>query len=598
MKRAHRSWILGFHRRVAIASLALAIVLVPAVSTIGSTESETFTVLHSFTGGTSGDDGASPIAGVIRDAAGNIYGTTNRGGPFQVGTVFKVDVTGKESVLYSFTGGADGDGPSGLIRDATGNLYGTTRQGGASNCGTVFKLDKANKETTLYTFTGRTDGCGPFAGLIRDSAGNLYGTTLGGGAMADCGGYGCGVVFKLDTTGKETALYSFSGGADGSNPEVALIRDSAGNMYGIANGGGDLTCNAPYGCGVVFRVDATGKETVLYTFTGGADGAMPLSSLLRDASGNLYGTILIGSTRQAGAVFKVNAKGKETVLYNFTGGADGGYSYGNLIQDGAGNLYGTTNALGTSGFGTIFKLDPLGNLTTLHSFTGGADGGNSYAGLLRDAAGNLYGTANYGGSGGVGTVFELQMAATTTTLSSLPNPSTYGQAVTFTAVISSGAGAPPDGESVTFMKGTTVLGTGGSSGGSASFTTSTLPVATSTIKAVYDGDSNFEGSTSKAVSQVVSKATTTTTLASSRNPSSSGQSVTFTASVTPQFSGTVKGTVTFYDGTTALKTLSLSGGVTKFTTSTLSSGTHGITATYNGNTNFIGSSASLTQTVN
>jgi hypothetical protein len=190
-------------------------------------------------------------------------------------------------------------------------------------------------------------------------------------------------------------------------------------------------------------------------------------------------------------------------------------------------------------------------------------------------------------------------AATTTTLSSSLNPSAYGQAVTFTATVTSSIGSPPpDGKTISFMKGTTVLGTGTLSGGSASFMTSTLPVGTNAIKAMYGGDSNFPGSTSKAVSQVVSKATTTTTLASSQNPSNVGQSVTFTASVAPQFSSTVKGTVTFYDGTTALKTVYMSGGAAKFTTSTLASGTHGITATYNGSTNFVGSSASLTQTVN
>jgi hypothetical protein len=170
--------------------------------------------------------------------------------------------------------------------------------------------------------------------------------------------------------------------------------------------------------------------------------------------------------------------------------------------------------------------------------------------------------------------------------------------VTFTATVTSSLGAPPpDGETVSFMKGTTVLGTGALSGGSASFKTSTLPAGTDAIKAVYGGDSNLPGSTSKAVSQVVSKATTTTALTSSLNPSNVGQSVTFTASVAPQFSGTVTGTVTFYDGTTALKTVGLSGGVAKYTTSTLSSGSHTITSTYNGNVDFDSSSASLTQKV-
>jgi hypothetical protein len=196
-------------------------------------------------------------------------------------------------------------------------------------------------------------------------------------------------------------------------------------------------------------------------------------------------------------------------------------------------------------------------------------------------------------------VTKIQMPVMTkTTLSSSPNPSTYGEAVTFTAVVTSSMGPPPDGETVTFLKGTKVLGTGTLSGGSASFATSTLPVGTLSIKAVYGGDSTFVSSTSNLVKQVVNKATTTTALASSQNPSNFGQSVTFTATVTPQFSGTVKGSVTFYDGTTALKTVALSGGVAKFTTSTLSSGTHNITGTYNGSTSFIGSSASLTQTVN
>jgi Bacterial Ig-like domain (group 3)/Beta-propeller repeat/Transmembrane protein 131-like N-terminal len=187
---------------------------------------------------------------------------------------------------------------------------------------------------------------------------------------------------------------------------------------------------------------------------------------------------------------------------------------------------------------------------------------------------------------------------TTTALTSSPNPSIYGQAVTFTAVVTSSLGAPPDGETVSFMKGAALLGTEVLSGGSASFTTSALTVGTNNITAVYGGDSNLVGSKSKAVSQIVSKATTTTILTSSLNPSNFGQSVTFTATVTPQFSGTVKGTVTFYDGTTALKTVSASGGVAKYTTATLAQGTHTIMATYNGNANFTGSSTSLTQTVN
>ena len=190
------------------------------------------------------------------------------------------------------------------------------------------------------------------------------------------------------------------------------------------------------------------------------------------------------------------------------------------------------------------------------------------------------------------------LAATTTTLTSSPNPSTYGQAVVLTATVSSALGAPPDGETVSFKNGLTVLGTGTLSGGSASFTTSALKVGKDSITAVYAGDLNFAGSTSKAVKQVVSKASTTTTLTSSLNPSQVGQSVTFTASVTPQFSGIATGKVAFYDGTTLLKTVALSGGEAKYTTSELTEGTHTVTATYKGSASFDGSSASLTQTVN
>jgi Bacterial Ig-like domain (group 3)/Beta-propeller repeat/Transmembrane protein 131-like N-terminal len=193
---------------------------------------------------------------------------------------------------------------------------------------------------------------------------------------------------------------------------------------------------------------------------------------------------------------------------------------------------------------------------------------------------------------------DVLAASTTTTLTSLPNPSAYGQAVTFTAIVTPSTGALPDGEVVSFMEGKTVLGTGTLNHGSASFTTATLAAAKDAVEAIYGGDSNFIGSSSKIQDQVVDKATTTTTLVSSRNPSSVGQSVTFTANVAPQYGGAVKGNVTFYDGTTKLATVSLSGTPAKLTTSKLTAGSHTISATYAGSTSFTGSSASMTQTVN
>src|SRR6202795_255396 len=546
MNRAtqYRNWILAIPRKAANAALALAILLGLAISLSPSAQAQLYTetVLHSFAGP---PDGALPNAAFVGDGLGNLYGTTVEGGTFNYGAVFELDANGNETVLYSSPGPA---GPkAGLIRDSQGNLYGTTGGGGSFNSGTVFKVDANGNETVLYSFTGTgADGATPYAGLVRDAQGNLYGTTSNGGA------YNHGTVFKLDVNRNETVLHSFTGtGGDGAYVYAGLVRDAQGNLYGTTYFGGDLSQCSGSGCGTVFKLDATGNETVLFSFTG-TNGAYSQAGLVRDTQGNLYGATLEGGVSNHGTVFKLDRSGKESVLYSFT--------------------------------------------------ETGQDGAGPGATLMRDAQGNLYGTTNGGGLGGVygyGTAFKLTPPTPTTiTLTSSLSPSTYGQTVTFSAMVASALGPPPNGETVTFMKGTTVLGTGSLSGGSASFTTSTLKTGTYSITAAYGGDANFAASKSK-VTQIVSKATTTTTLSSSQNPSNLGQSVTFTASVTPQFTGTVTATVTFYDGTTALKSSSISGGVAKFTTSTLTHGAHTITATYNGNVNFDSSSSSaVTQTVN
>ena len=355
------------------------------------------TVLYSFTGGA---DGGQPQTGVIRDSAGNLYGTTYVGGASGYGVVYKVDAAGQETVLYSFTGGADGGWPyAGVIRDSAGNLYGTTSAGGTARAGVVFKLDTAGNETVLYNFTGGTDGGAPIAGVVRDSAGNLYGTA-GGGIVSACQ-RGCGVVYKLDTAGRETVLYTFTGGADGANPSEGVIGDSAGNLYGTTSGGG--LANA----GVVYKLDKAGHETVLYSFTGGADGGSPFKGVIRDSEGNLYGTASSGGTPCcAGVVFKVSASGQETVLYTFTGGTGGSYPNG-VIRDSAGNLYGTTGGGGTANVGMVYMLDAAGQETVLYGFPGPADGSCPQAGVIRDSAGNLYGTTVSGGLGNGGVVYKL-----------------------------------------------------------------------------------------------------------------------------------------------------------------------------------------------
>jgi len=351
------------------------------------------TVLHTFTGGA---DGCHPFAGVILDSAGNLYGTTTYGGAANGGVLFEVDTAGQETVLYSFPGAADGSYPdAGVIRDSAGNFYGTTSAGGAAGFGVVYKLDTAGHETVLHTFTGGADGGAPNAGLIRDSTGNLYGTAYQGGTA------GCGVVYKLDTAGNETVLYTFTCGADGGYPVAGVIRDSAGNLYGTTSGGGTANWN-----GVLYRLDTTGKERVLFRFTGGAGGSSPQSGVVRDSAGNFYGTAG-GGAANAGVVYKVLA-GQETVLYTFTGGADGNRPLGGVIRDSAGNLYGTTFFGGAFGNGVVYEVDTSGHETVLYSFgAGGNDGGNPMAGVIRDSAGNLYGTNSNGGQGGRGAVYEL-----------------------------------------------------------------------------------------------------------------------------------------------------------------------------------------------
>jgi len=423
--------------RAASTALALAVVLLLAVAATPGAQAQ-YEVLYRFDGKAAG---GVPFAGVIRDAAGNLYGTTEYGGDLKCfpgvgcGVVFKLNPdTGEETVLYTFTGGTDGAGANaGLIRDAAGNLYGTTPEGGHLNCeaeddlphpggcGVVFKLDTTGNETVLHSFTGAADGSFPEAGVIRDAAGNLYGTTSAGGDPNCVIVPGCGVVFKLDTTGKETVLYAFTGESDGAFPTAVLIRDATGNLYGTAENGGDLNCIlSPEGCGVVFKLKPDTRElTTLYAFTGEAAGAIPFPGVIQDTAGNLYGTTEFGGDNSNpalgfGVVFKLDTTGKETVLYTFTGGADGANPLAGVIRDAAGNLYGTTEQGGDLtcdapyGCGVVFKLDTTGKETVLHTFAGGADGADPTAALIQDAAGNLYGTASAGGFDcNCGVVFKL-----------------------------------------------------------------------------------------------------------------------------------------------------------------------------------------------
>jgi uncharacterized repeat protein (TIGR03803 family) len=382
---------------------------ISVVAIAQSANSSTLTILHSFAGGT---DGAYPEAGLIRDASGNFYGTT-QGGTAGDGTVFLVSPEGDETVLFDFAAQSEGSSPCApLFRDGTGNLYGTTLLGGTDASGTVLKLSESGKETVLFSFNGSTDGSNPRGGLV-DLDGSFYGTTLQGGNTSTCNGFGCGTVFKITGDNDETVLHIFTGSPDGANPEKGLIKDEAGNLYGTTFTGGK------YNYGTVYEISPAGVENVLYSFAGPPDGAYPWGTLVRDAKGNLYGTTLGGGnsplcTPGCGTIFALHAGGKDSVLYSFSGTADGDQPYGNLVQDESGNFYGTTFGGGDpvcnggGGCGTVFEFSAGGSFTTLHSFQGAPeDGANPYDGVVLDPMGNLYGTTFYGGANNFGTVFEL-----------------------------------------------------------------------------------------------------------------------------------------------------------------------------------------------
>ena len=376
-------------------------------------EAQKCRVLYSFAGG---NDGKAPQGWLVRDGKRNLYGVTSDGGgtfahcqsSYGCGTIFVVKPSGQEHVLYRFTDGIDGGYPfAGLTAGGEGELYGTASSGsGSSRGGTVFRIDARNGEFTLiHGLSDATDGGFVLSGVIRDSHGNLYGTAAGGGnrTASVCQLNGCGVVFEIDPNGNEKVLHTFIGPPDGSIPSTTLIRDPAGNLYGTTAGGGASNCGFGYGCGTIFRIDVHGNETILHSFAGGSDGDDPQAALIRDEEGNLYGTTYAGGTVGYGTVYKLDLSNSLSVLHSFEG-PDGANPSAALVRDSAGNLYGTTYDGGDpscgylgSGCGVVFRLDPNGHYSLLHRFTGTSDGSLPTGSLLLDAAGNLYGIATYGG---------------------------------------------------------------------------------------------------------------------------------------------------------------------------------------------------------
>lgn len=388
----------------------------------------TESILYSF--GSSASDGINPWSGVVIDKAGNLYGTTLTGGdltcgaPLFVGcgTVFKIDTAGNETILHTFKGDKDGANPvASLTMDEAGNLYGTTLYGGYkfNQGGAVFKITPSGKYSILHAFTGAPDGQNPWGSLTLDAAGNIYGTTsLGGDSVATpCkprrGTPGCGIVFKLNSKGVETILYNFNGDANGGFPTGTLRLDSAGNLYGTTSGFGVNDY------GVLFELSPANVSTVLYSFCSDincTDGTIP-ANITGDSEGNLYGIAGNYEFSVFGfgfptVIFEHSAAGVETALSTFScvSGScpDGSAPYGSLLLSG-GNIYGTTYDGGAGGFGTVYELTTTGSETVLYSFDYNVrgDGSQPLSGVISDQAGNLYGTTYGGGTQAKGTVFKL-----------------------------------------------------------------------------------------------------------------------------------------------------------------------------------------------
>jgi uncharacterized repeat protein (TIGR03803 family) len=385
------------------------------ISLATSSPAQTYTVLHSFAGGTG--DGASPSGMLVQDSAGNSYGVTASGGTSNAGTIFEVTAAGAESVLYSFTGGSDGGTPlAGLFRDTDGTLYGTTSVGGDATCkcGTVFKLSPALTLTTLHRFTDAPDGStpGPSSRLIS-VGGVLYGVTTYGGNNSGCSPFPSGgVVFKITKSGKESVAYPFECAQDGFFP-VSLVRDAAGNLYGSAIGGFG-------GAGTFYKIDTAGNFTTIID-TEYPDGVDPIGHIIVDSNGNIHGVKAraghTGCDSGCGSIYDVNSSaGTVTAISKFSAGDGGSKPRAGLVDIG-GTLYGTTQLGGassncTGGCGVIYKLDGKSQYSALFSFSGtdGANGGE----LLKGSDRSLYGTTSAGGTGsctgtpsGCGVIFKF-----------------------------------------------------------------------------------------------------------------------------------------------------------------------------------------------
>jgi uncharacterized repeat protein (TIGR03803 family) len=371
-------------------------------------QSQTYNVIHNFTN--KGSDGANPYGGPVLDAKGNLFGTTYLGGAYGNGSIYRLLRVGSSwtySSLYNFRFLPDGAAPGfgDLTIAPDGALFGTTEAGGSGYFGTVFEICACKgREVQIHEFGFGTDGGQPIGGVVLDSAGNLYGSTSLGGT------YGNGTVFKETRSGStwtESSIYNFTGGKDGASPPAGVTLDAHGDLYGTTSFGG------AHNYGVVYKLSPSSTgwiQTVLHTFHGRSDGQYPVGGVVFDEAGNLYGTTFDGGVNGGGIVYEMSPSDKGwkfSVLYSFAGIYGGPYNKLTLAN---GSIYGSTEADGANGMGSVFKLTPSNGgwtFTDLYDFVGGVEGAGSYGSVAVDRDGNVFGVTNFGGTYNQGLVFEI-----------------------------------------------------------------------------------------------------------------------------------------------------------------------------------------------
>ncbi len=398
--------------RTAVGALVVAIPL--ALLTIPScpASAQTYKVIYRFTGQGSSEN---PIAGVTIDAHGNLFGTTAWGGSDNdPGDVYELQRNGSGftySQLFNAGDGSKGAFPWDPPVMGPGGLFVTLYIYGGHDEGSIVRVQPSPticrviaclwKASDIYDFTRGSDGGNPQAAVVFDGQGNMYGAAVNGGL-------GYGVVYEMTRVNGQWVyhvIYSFTGGDDGAFPLAPLLIDAAGNLYGTAESGGLPGCTGDYGCGTIYKLSRSGdswSETTLYKFTDGADGSEPSGGLIADSAGNLYGATFGSNGSPGGTVYELVRSGDAwtfKLIYDLPG--TGGGPSANLVLDSAGNLYGATWGDGAAGLGNVFKLTPMGNgwsYTSVHDFTGSPDGANANGGLAIDSNGVIYGTTYEGGA--------------------------------------------------------------------------------------------------------------------------------------------------------------------------------------------------------